>query len=131
VKEYYQLAREFQVLSRQPLAEALRQFHQESVAAAIERAADIVHEGLQDATPWPEIEAAVRSIELSGKQVADKVTHLRHAEAVLYVLRSRKTLIVPRGDVALAFGAGHGVDLVRNNPTMVEVVLQPGKFLGA
>jgi hypothetical protein len=128
--EYYQIARHFQGLTRQPLAEALRALHQQTVAAVAERAGDMIHEAIGDGTSLPEIEAAVRSIELRGRQVADDIAHLRHAEAVLYVLRERKTLIVPKRDVALAYDAGHGIDLVRSNPTMVEVVLQPRKFLG-
>ena len=68
--------------------------------------------------------------------MADIDAHLRHAEAVLYVVRSaylkdrHKTLRLPRGEVARAYSDGHGVDLVSDNPTMLEVVPQPGKYQG-
>jgi hypothetical protein len=128
--EYYHLARRLGALDRQSLANELRAFHQQTIEAAVEYATEIVREGREQGQSLEEIEAAVRSVELKGEQIADDRLYLRKAEAALYVLRERRALIVAKTDIRRAFDAGHGVQLVANNQTMLEVSPRRGKFLG-
>jgi hypothetical protein len=128
--QYYQLARLWQGLSRQDLAVEIRKFHQQTVDIVGEHAGELAREARESGESMEELERRIRTIELTETQIAHDRTFLRRTEALLYVARSRRAIILPKKDVADAFAAGHGVDVGALNETALEVESHPGKYAG-
>ncbi len=128
--EYYQMAKMLKPLDRQGLSVELRRFHQQTVDQVVEYALNVVGQAESENWTIAEIRENIRKIELKGPQFTNDRTHLKHCEAILYALRSRKAVIVSKREIANAFDHGHGIDVGTVNETALEIVLHPRKFEG-
>jgi predicted flavoprotein YhiN len=130
MNDYYSAAREILKMDRNSAAVELEKFHQQSIEQAAELAAELIRAGREAGTPMDQVEAEVRKLKISGRQLAHDRMFLRRAEAILSVLRGRKAIIVSKKELDDAFANGDGVDVESINRTTFEVKNHEGKYEG-